>query len=213
MLVDTSAEWVSVGVFENGISLYENYRSAERRYNSIIIEMMQEAFEKTGLKPFDIKGYGAVMGPGNFTGVRVGIAVTKAMCRATGSVFYGASSLEIIAESAGIKGELTAILDAKRQEAYFAVYEVSEKNIKETVPPDIALKDEILESLYKDKKKIFCGIERDRKVFGEIPGIIFAPTISLKAFASVIGKGKSRLGLYDSTPIYIRKPDAVVKGR
>jgi len=210
MLLDTSADCVAVGLYDGSTVISEEYANAERRYNSVIIGMMQNAFAKAGLKPSDIDGYGAVMGPGTFTGVRVGIAVAKAMCRATGASFYGASSLKILAEASGATGNVMPVLDARRGDVYFAQYEISREAIREIKEPDMASKEEYF-SLIKGQDFVTCGIERDRNIFLDEKRMIFVSHISMSAFASVIRKGGAKMGLYDSSAVYVRKPDAAVK--
>ncbi len=89
-----------------------------------------------GFSKKDIGGFVVVSGPGSFTGLRVGLAAIKALAEVLGKPIATVSLLEAIALVAGIKGRVTAALDAGRQQFYVGEYQVSSRaasRIKESV--------------------------------------------------------------------------------
>lgn len=76
-----------------------------------------------GLSPKDVRGVAVDVGPGSFTGVRVGVATAKAMCLALGIPAVGVESLEALAVAAGPADHpLLVLRDARAGEAYFSLY-------------------------------------------------------------------------------------------
>jgi tRNA threonylcarbamoyladenosine biosynthesis protein TsaB len=113
LAVDTSAKEIGIGVFSAEKCLFEEYVTANRAYNRHIMPLIDKAMNQAGLKLTDVDVFAAVLGPGSFTGIRVGMAVMKAFAHATGKKFSGASSLDIMAASAagGKRGTIWAVLE------------------------------------------------------------------------------------------------------
>jgi tRNA threonylcarbamoyladenosine biosynthesis protein TsaB len=78
-----------------------------------------------GLGPRDIGAVAVCVGPGSFTGVRVGVATAKAIALATGAPLVVASSLELLAAShqGPERGPRVAVIDARRDEVFVGVYD------------------------------------------------------------------------------------------
>lgn len=77
-------------------------------------------------KKEDLRGFAVVSGPGSFTGLRVGLAAIKALAEVLCQPIASVSLLEAIAVEAGVLGNVVAILDAGRNEAYLGRYRVNE---------------------------------------------------------------------------------------
>jgi len=75
-----------------------------------------------GLTVGELAGVGIVIGPGSFTGVRVGLAAAKGLCDAVGLGMVGMSRLALVAASAGLGGRIVAVLDGGRGEFYCGLY-------------------------------------------------------------------------------------------
>src|SRR6056297_369774 len=120
LLVDTAGSRPGAAVFKKDRCLAKVYAEGEKVYNRAVIRIIDEALKKAGAALRETKIFGAVLGPGSFTGIRVGMAVGKAFAWAAGSGFAGGSSLEIMANSAktGEGGVVYPVIDAARGEVY-----------------------------------------------------------------------------------------------
>src|SRR5262245_34289837 len=88
----------------------------------VIFGELDALLRRHGCAPADIECFATAIGPGSFTGVRVGIACIKGLAEATGRPVVGVSNLEALAAfgSALLRGP---VLDARRGEIYGAVYD------------------------------------------------------------------------------------------
>lgn len=90
---------------------------------------VDELLATAGLRIGDLKGIGVAIGPGSFTGLRVGLSYAKGLARAAGIPLAGIPTLDAMALLAGSDGPSRAlvcpILDARRGEVYAALYRFS----------------------------------------------------------------------------------------
>ena len=213
LCVDTSGKYIAICVKDGKKAGFEKYVQADRAYNRLIMSIIEAALVMTGLGPTDIDVYAAVLGPGSFTGIRVGMAVMKAMAHACSARFTGFSSLDIMARSAGsCKGRLWAVLEAGRGELYAGLYE---KNMIKKKYMLIS-EDEIASMLKKGDTVSGLSYEGAvRRVAEMRPGLEMREQekIDMRVFCDMLqekgtpGKG----GIYKMAPIYIRPPEAEVK--
>jgi tRNA threonylcarbamoyladenosine biosynthesis protein TsaB len=84
---------------------------------------IEEAVRRRGWRPHDLEGVAVDVGPGSFTGSRVGVATAKGICLGLGVPAVAVSSLDALALAAGQAAlPLLSLRDARAGEAYFALY-------------------------------------------------------------------------------------------
>jgi tRNA threonylcarbamoyladenosine biosynthesis protein TsaB len=120
--VDTSSKEIAIGVFSGSKTLSENYISVNKNYNAVLMPLIEDNIKKSRIKLEEIDVFAATLGPGSFTGIRVGMAAMKGFTQALGKVFYGASVLETMAEASEEEGTVWPVLDAGRGEIYTAKF-------------------------------------------------------------------------------------------
>jgi N6-L-threonylcarbamoyladenine synthase len=104
--------------------------------------MIDEAFGQAGLTPSDIGRIGVTIGPGSFTGIRVGVAAARGLVLALGVPAVGVTTLDVLAETArrgGLQGALIAAIDAKRDEIYLQSFD--ESGIAVSAPEALSVED------------------------------------------------------------------------
>jgi tRNA threonylcarbamoyladenosine biosynthesis protein TsaB len=89
---------------------------------SQLLPLARALLDRAGLAFADVGRLGVGVGPGTFTGLRIGVATARALAQATGADLVAVSTLRALAEAAGHDGPVLAVLDARRGEAFAAAY-------------------------------------------------------------------------------------------
>lgn len=167
------------------------------------------------------------VGPGGFTGLRVGIATARALAQSLACELVGVGSLEALAYGAGAEGweHVLAVLDARRGEVFAAAYHCAPPGPPRELEPPAALAPEALAELL-GRVRARTGAERAILAAGDgalrypeplVDGGAVVPprqsSLHLLRAASVclLGGGRPAATAYESVmPDYLRRPDAEV---
>lgn len=163
--------------------------------------LIQEVLKASALDRRDVDCIAVGLGPGSYTGVRVGISIAQGWQIATGVKLLGVSSADAIAEQARseeeMRGPVTCVIDAQRQEFYVAAYELQEEQAHATQP----LRIETLAQI------------QERAARGEaLIGPDALPVSSRTVYPTALAIGDLARGHTDFVsgeklePIYLRKP-------
>ena len=87
-----------------------------------LLVLARRALDVVGADFADVRRIGVGVGPGTFTGLRIGVATARALAQATGAEVVPVSTLEALAAAADTDRPVLAVLDARRGEAYAAAY-------------------------------------------------------------------------------------------
>ena len=155
--IDSSSRNLSVAVSRDDKLLSEviNHESSKHMVN--IIKFTDRALDKAGLSIKDIDVFGVNLGPGDFTGTRIGASVIKTLSWVEKKCAYGINSLDVHAVMCAFKNKnivsksllngrpvtIAPCLDVKRSEVYFSFYGISEEE------NDVC---------HKSEKKIIAGM-------------------------------------------------------
>ena len=90
--------------------------------------LIKELFDKSNLSLKDINLIVSDIGPGSFTGIRIGVATCKAFSDSLNIPCIGVSSLEVLAYNIKNDGLICSTIDCKNDNCYFALYELSNGN-------------------------------------------------------------------------------------
>jgi len=116
LAIDTSTSRTSVAIIEDGSILWSGHRDGATEHGPALPSLVQE-----GVKGFTIDEVVVGMGPGPFTGLRVGIAFAQSFALARGISVRGVCSLDAIAAQVNEKDFIVTV-DARRKEVYWARY-------------------------------------------------------------------------------------------
>jgi tRNA threonylcarbamoyladenosine biosynthesis protein TsaB len=103
-----------------------------------LLPLARRALRAVGATFADVQRIGVGVGPGTFTGLRIGVATARALAQATGAELAPVSTLAALAEAAGGDRAVLAVLDARRGEAFAAAYHGGERLV---APAAVALDD------------------------------------------------------------------------
>lgn len=152
-----------------------------------------------GFRPRDLTAIVAGLGPGPFTGLRVGLATAASMGQALGIPTYGVCSLDALGRAAG-PGRVLIATDARRREVYYATYA---DGVRET-GPDVAKPADV--TVNADKSAGEGALKYDFGVPVE-EHLLYPPGAALVAIAA--DRIRSQAPSEILTPLYLRRPDAV----
>lgn len=114
--VDTSTALGSVALFEDEREIAADERRVSNAHGESLLPMIDALFAKHGWRPADVARWCVGLGPGSFTGVRIGVATVKGIVLATNAEVVGVSAIDAMAALA--PGRAVAAIDAIRGEVY-----------------------------------------------------------------------------------------------
>lgn len=119
--LDTCLNACSVAVLDDGIVLAHLSEPMARGHQERLAPMARAAMAEAGKAFGELDRIGVTVGPGSFTGLRVGVAFAKGVASALAKPAVGVGTLEALAASA--EGLVAAVIDARREQLYIQVFE------------------------------------------------------------------------------------------
>lgn len=124
LMIDTSGPACGVALMKDGRLVCEMELNSGLTHSQRVMPMLDSALTLAGMTMDDVDLFGAVVGPGSFTGVRIGVSTVKALAHAKGKPCIGVDALEALAANiVSFDGVLCPILDARAQQVYGAMFE------------------------------------------------------------------------------------------
>lgn len=123
LALDTAQNACSVALVAGDQVLAHASEPMVRGHQERLALMVQEVMSSAGLAFGDLDRIGVTVGPGSFTGLRVGMAFAKGLGLALGKPCVGIGCLPALAASAGGHGMVCAIIDARRGQVYMQIFD------------------------------------------------------------------------------------------
>jgi tRNA threonylcarbamoyladenosine biosynthesis protein TsaB len=118
---DTSGPVGSVALRRDGRLLGDRTLDTQQHHSSLLLPTTNELLRAHGLGPRNVELWAVGLGPGSYTGIRVGIAAAKGFALAHGRPLAGAASVDALLLEHGRNGPVAVVVDARREEIYFAL--------------------------------------------------------------------------------------------
>lgn len=214
LAMDTTGPSLSVAIAREGKIVYECFQSTGRTHSERLLPMIDAALQAEGMEAAQLDALAVTVGPGSFTGVRIGAETAKALCHALEKPCVPVNALEAIARGAGaFPGVVCPLQDARAGQVYCAAYRGGER-----ILPDGAMKlGEFLASLPEEAECLFIGdgAEANREKIAQAMGrrAVFAQASEMNlraANAALLASERieTAVSWRELLPYYLRKPQA-----
>lgn len=220
LAIDTSTVMASCALLDEENLLGEFSLNQNMGHSENLVPMVKTLLDNLNLKVSDIDLYGVALGPGSFTGLRIGIATVKAFAHVYNKPIVGVSTLEGLAFNVRASGVIVPIIDARKNRVYTGIYKWEDGYLNNVEEPTVMEIDELLEHLKENYNNIIVngnGIYIHREKIKDKLGdrVEFAPFIQNTCRAASIGelallkREEGKLESYFSlVPEYIRQSQA-----
>lgn len=156
---DCSSKTLAAAIGEDDKVLAADYGTENRNHAPYLMPMIHDLLEKTDLKMKNIDLLGVTVGPGSFTGLRIGIATAKGFSDLLDIPIVSICSLDALAENyRSYQGILVPMLDARKNQVYAAVYDNRKGQMKKVLSETpISPLEELAASLKDYNEILFFG--------------------------------------------------------
>lgn len=176
--IDTSTNFLSIGIYGDN-NVYEYNLELGRKHSSLLILTIKRILEALGWDAGDIDYFVCGLGPGSFTGIRVGLATIKGLAWSLNKPTVGIPTLDILASGVDVPGRpIVPVIDAKRGLVYCSIYKIKD-NIQKRVAPYMLLAED----------DFFRKVNNGAVIFGDAAPLYKEKILNNIKGATVLDKG------------------------
>lgn len=219
--IDTATAQVSVAVGGHEGVLASTQSVRGKQHAEILTPAIEFTCKQARVELSEISVVAVDLGPGLFTGLRVGVAAAKAMAHALRVPMIGVPSLDLVAFPVRYSPKLiVAAVDAKRGELFTAFYRQVPGGIQRLTPHHVVSPDDLASELLATAEECVLvgdGALRHREVFEGMhkvevieEGLAYPSASSLVMLAHAQALREQWVKPWDLQPLYLRKPDAEI---
>ncbi len=143
--IDTTGESMSAAIVNDGRLLGEIYIDSGKKHAQTLMLAVDSLFSSCGLKISDVDGFAVAVGPGSFTGIRIGTATVSAFAYAMEKPVYSVNTLDALINNVRTDDVVCAIMDARRGEVYVCAKQQDKYLIKENALPLVEVVGQLIE--------------------------------------------------------------------
>lgn len=191
--LDTATAAVSVAVTRDGHLLAEAAVPEARRHAELLAPLVAEVLAGAGVDRSELTHVVVGVGPGPFTGLRVGVVTARVLGAALGIPVLGVCSLDAMALASGLEGPFHVATDARRKEVYVADYDSRDGRPVRVSGPDVQRPVEGTGRVVGEGALLYP--------LGEPHGPQTAPAAALCTWF------EAGLPTLEPVPLYLRRPD------
>ena len=216
LALDTATGVCTVGLVQDGHVLAEYDISVGLTHSEGLMPQLDQMFARTGIKKEKVNRIAVSIGPGSFTGLRIGLAAAEAMAYAWQCGICGVNTLQAMAYNIPVDGVVLApVLDAQKGNYYAALYEWASGELREVQPVEMADAETLLRQLQACGKPALLLGECEKLLKLELPAGVSVvpeqvrlPKASSVALASEGMEALTGEDVFTLRPYYIRKSEA-----
>src|SRR5690554_5686785 len=162
LVIDTSTAVMTIALMAGDELLAESSERVERKHSNKLVPAIQALIHSLGMTMKDVDGVAVGVGPGSYTGVRIGVTLAKTLAWSLNIPLFGVSSLEALAYSAvrqklhcqaETKQWIVPLMDARRGQVYTSLHESESGQLQCHKKDQILLLEDWVEQIMDTAKK------------------------------------------------------------
>ena len=215
LAIDTSSEICSTAILEDDVLIDENNLDNGRTHSENLMPLVDELLKRNNININEIGLISCVVGPGSFTGIRIGVSSMKPIAEVLGISLASITSLEVLAKNVVVEDEekIVSLIDARNNQVYAGIFDKEYNLVEDYIADDIM---EVIEKIKKYENITFVGngsVLHKELLISNIKNAKFAEENKQSAKnAGLLGYKKyleNNLHTADTIiPIYLRKSQA-----
>lgn len=154
LAIDTSSKICGVALLEDDNIIDEINLDNGQTHSENLMPIIDKILSKNNVKLSEINLIGCCVGPGSFTGIRIGVATVKALAEVNNIPIASITSLEILAKLDNSEKTKVSIIDARNNQVYCGIFDASYNKKQEYIAGDIL---EVIDILKKYDNLICIG--------------------------------------------------------
>lgn len=221
LAVDTSSIVATCAILDEDKLIGEYILNHKRTHSQKIMPIIKEILESSELKPEYIDVFAVSIGPGSFTGLRIGVATIKSLAHVTNKPVVGIPTLDALAFNLPYsEGIIVPIMDARRNRVFTGIYKWENGSLCVIQKQNVMELDELINILSKRNESIIVNgdgtlVYREKLLKALGDRVLFAPKSANMARASSVAElalSRAKEGklesFFDLVPDYLRKSQA-----
>jgi tRNA threonylcarbamoyl adenosine modification protein YeaZ len=198
---DTATPHVTIALHDGDRVVAEYSASESMRHGEMLAPGIAEVLAKAGAISQDVTAVAVGVGPGPFTGLRVGVVTALTLGASLGVPTHGVCSLDVLAAEVGRDDAFLVATDARRKEVYWALFDGGPRDWRRIEGPAVDRPD-ALAALHPGVPVIGRGAQ----LYGEVLHAVEGP---MDPAASVLAAGVAAGAFVELPlePLYLRRPD------
>lgn len=218
--IDTSSHRGSVALVQNDSILFELNVDPPKSFSQRIFDAIRLALRETGIRLTDVDAVAATVGPGSFTGLRVGFSAALGFELGLSKPLVGIKTLDAYARVFPVTDRTVCpVLDARKNEIYMAQYRYRDGDLKKLMEDRVMSPDALGDFLAGPVVLYGDAVDRYGTAwahsFGERVSFLDSPLSTVAAQAGILGGNRIRSGGVDRPEsielCYVRKPEAEIR--
>jgi len=219
--IDTSTSCGSVGLIDNGEVISDYLLNVPVTHSQRLLSAIELVLKEASCPIENLDGWAIALGPGSFTGLRIGVSTVKGLAFATGKPVTGISTLDVLASQIAPTPYLICpVLDARKKEVYTSFYRFEKSLLKRQSDYQAIQPEDLVRRIREQTIFLGDGAKTYREfLLSSLSSLALFPSAPLHlSHGSMVAKLGSELlqrgeclDLSTFAPIYVRPSEAEMK--
>ena len=201
---DTATPAVTVALHDGGRLLGSVSTVDAMRHGELLVPAIAGVIADAGVSMRDVTDVAVGVGPGPYTGLRVGVVTGRTLAASLGACLHAVCTLDVIAAATSVEGPFAVATDARRKEVYWALYGADRRRVD---GPAVVRPAELAAQLARGMPVVGRGAQAYAEVLPTTQGPLDPDAGVL---AALVARGEA--DEVAAEPMYLRRPDATPPG-